>query len=49
MAERKQTNTPEDWRILAERDISVADHLADNMVPIPSEITVFHCQQAVEK
>jgi hypothetical protein len=23
----KQTNTPEDWRILAERDLTVADHL----------------------
>jgi len=23
----KQTNTPEDWRILAERDMAVADHL----------------------
>jgi HEPN domain-containing protein len=49
MAERKQTNTPEDWRILAERDMSVADYLANNMVPLPSEIIVFHCQQAVEK
>jgi HEPN domain-containing protein len=45
----KQTNTPEDWRILAERDMTVADHLANTMVPIPSEIIAFHCQQAVEK
>jgi HEPN domain-containing protein len=45
----KQTNTPEDWRILAERDITVADHLAATMVPVPSEIIAFHCQQAVEK
>jgi HEPN domain-containing protein len=45
----KQTNTPEDWRILAERDISVADYLAENMRPIPSEIIAFHCQQAAEK
>jgi HEPN domain-containing protein len=45
----KQTNTPEDWRILAERDITVADHLAATMVPVPSEIITFHCQQAVEK
>jgi HEPN domain-containing protein len=45
----KQTNTPEDWRILAERDMSVADHLAVNMRPIPSEIIAFHCQQAAEK
>jgi len=45
----KQTNTPEDWRILAERDITVADHLAVNMKPIPTEIIAFHCQQAAEK
>jgi len=45
----KQTNAPEDWRILAERDITVADHLANTMVPIPTEIIVFHCQQAAEK
>ena len=45
----KQTNTPEDWRILAERDISVADYLAENMRPVPTGIIAFHCQQAVEK
>jgi len=45
----KQTNTPEDWRILAERDITVADYLATTMRPIPTEIIVFHCQQAAEK
>ena len=45
----KQTNTPEGWRILAERDISVADHLAATMTPLPTEIIAFHCQQAVEK
>ena len=45
----KQTNTPEDWRILAERDMAVADHLANNMVPAPTEIIAFHCQQATEK
>ena len=45
----KQTNTPEDWRILAERDLAVADYLANNMVPIPTEIIAFHCQQAAEK
>jgi len=45
----KQTNTPEDWRILAERDITVADHLANTMVPVPTEIIAFHCQQAAEK
>jgi len=45
----KQTNTPEDWRILAERDMTVADHLANTMIPVPTEIIAFHCQQAVEK
>ena len=45
----KQTNTPENWRILDERDITVADHLAATMIPVPSEIVAFHCQQAVEK
>jgi HEPN domain-containing protein len=45
----KQTNAPEDWRILAERDMDVAKHLADNMVPVPTEIIAFHCQQAAEK
>jgi HEPN domain-containing protein len=45
----KQTNTPEDWRILAERDMTVADHLANTMVPVPAEIIAFHCQQAAEK
>jgi len=45
----KQTNTPENWRILAERDMTVADYLADTMVPVPTEIIAFHCQQAAEK
>jgi len=45
----KQTNTPEDWRFLAERDMSVADHLANTMVPVPTEIIAFFCQQAAEK
>ena len=45
----RQTNTPEDWRILAERDLSVADHLSVNMKPVPTEIIAYHCQQAVEK
>jgi HEPN domain-containing protein len=45
----KQTNTPEEWRLLAERDLSVAEHLAGNMHPIPTEIIGFHCQQAAEK
>jgi HEPN domain-containing protein len=45
----KQTNTPKDWRLLAERDIAVADHLAATMRPVPTEAIAFHCQQAVEK
>jgi HEPN domain-containing protein len=45
----KQTNKPEDWRILAERDMAIADHLANTMVPIPTEIIAFFCQQTVEK
>ena len=45
----KQENTPKEWCLLAERDINVADHLAANMRPIPTEIIAFHCQQAVEK
>jgi len=38
-----------EWRILAERDLSVAEHLASNMKPVPAEVIAFHCQQAVEK
>ena len=45
----KKTNTPKDWGILAKRDISVADHLAATMSPVPTEAVAFHCQQAVEK
>ena len=45
----KQTNTPKDWRLLAERDMAVADYLAANMRPVPAEIIAFHCQQAAEK
>jgi len=45
----KQTNTPKDWRLLAERDMAVADHLAANMRPVPTEAIAFHCQQAAEK
>jgi HEPN domain-containing protein len=45
----KQTNTPEDWRLLAEGDLSVADHLAETMRPTPTSIIAFHCQQAAEK
>ena len=45
----KQTNTPKNWLILAERDMSIADHLAATMSPVPTEAIAFHCQQAVEK
>ena len=45
----KQINTPRDWLLLAERDLSVADYLAANMRPIPTEVIAFHCQQAIEK
>jgi len=45
----KQKNAPKEWRILAERDLTVADHLANTMVPVPTEIIAFHCQQAAEK
>ena len=45
----KQTNTPKEWRLLAERDMAVADHLAVTMSPIPTEAIAFHCQQAAEK
>ena len=45
----EQRNTPREWRLLAERDIAVADYLAANMRPVPGEIIAFHCQQAAEK
>ena len=35
--------------MLAERDITVADHLTATMRPVPAEIIAFHCQQAAEK
>ena len=38
MAEQRinnPTNTPDDWRFLADRDLTVAIHLAENMRPIP--------------
>ena len=45
----KQKNTPKEWRLLAERGMPVADHLAASMKPTPTEIIAFHCQQATEK
>jgi len=47
MAEK--TNTPLDWRLLADDDLSVAEYLAANMRPIPTQHIAFNCQQAVEK
>ncbi|MCL2185950.1 MAG: HEPN domain-containing protein [Treponema sp.] len=44
-----QINTPLDWRLLAEDDLSVAEYLAANMRPTPSQHITFHCQQAAEK
>ena len=52
MADQTQTtgsNTSEDWRLLAEDDLSVAEYLAANMRPIPTHHIAFHCQQAAEK
>ena len=44
-----QTNTPLDWRLLAEDDLAVAEYLAANMRPIPTQHIAFNCQQAAEK
>jgi hypothetical protein len=41
----RQTNTPKEWRLLAERDMSVADHLTETMRPIPTEIIAFFCKK----
>jgi len=45
----EQTNTPLDWKLLAEDDLSVAEYLAANMRPIPTQHIAFNCQQAAEK
>jgi len=45
----KQTNSPEEWRLLAERDFSVVEHLSTTMHPIPTEVVAFFCQQTAEK
>jgi len=39
----KQVNTPKDWRLLAERDMAIADHLAATMRPVPTETIAFFC------
>ena len=45
----KQTNTPKEWRLLAERDLSIAEHLAATYSPTPTEVIANFCQQASEK
>ncbi|MCL2557720.1 MAG: HEPN domain-containing protein [Treponema sp.] len=45
----EQTNSPLEWRLLAERDLSVAEHLAATMRPLPTEVVAFFCQQTAEK
>ncbi|MCL2810146.1 MAG: HEPN domain-containing protein [Treponema sp.] len=42
-------NTPRDWFLLAEDDLSVAEYLSANMRPIPTHHIAFNCQQAAEK
>ena len=51
MAKMQNTgsNTPKEWRLLAEGDLSVAEHLTATMFPIPVAAIAFHCQQAAEK
>ena len=45
----RQTNAPRDWRLLADDDLAIAEHITANMNPIPTAGAAFHCQQAVEK
>ena len=45
----EQTNSAEDWRLLAEDDLTVAEYLNANMRPIPTHHIAFLCQQAAEK
>jgi HEPN domain-containing protein len=37
------------WITIADNDFDAANHLANNMRPVPYEIICFHCQQAAEK
>ena len=37
----KQSNTPKQWRLLAERDLSIAEHLAATYSPLPSTFIIF--------
>jgi len=45
----KLISSPKEWRLLAERDMSVAEHLSATMSPVPTEVVAFFCQQATEK
>ena len=45
----KQINTPKEWRLLAERDFSIAEHLAATYSPTPTEVIANFCQQTSEK
>jgi len=42
-----QKNTPGEWILLAEGDLSVAEHLAVTMSPTPTAAIVFHCNAKV--
>ena len=42
-------NELQQWIAIANSDLTAAQHLANNMRPIPYEIICFHCQQAAEK
>jgi len=45
----KQSYTSSEWRLSADKHLSVAELLAASMRPIPTEVIALHCQQAVEK
>jgi len=45
----KQTNSYKEWRFLAERDLTVANHLAVNIYPPQNELSAYLCQQSIEK
>ena len=39
----KGSNSPNDWRLLAEDDLAIAEHITANMNPIPTASAAFHC------
>jgi len=45
----EKINTPKDWRLLAEDDLSVAEYHVANIRPIPTHHSTFNCQQAAIK